>query len=219
MAALVLIGALATNAQSSVFNNPNNKGYWGIRASLDVVCPTSMKSGPISVDAFDTGVGFTVGGVYNLPLVANLYFEPGVSLYYDTYGVKSDALDIPGFKGDLDCSFRKFGVRIPLNFGYHFDFTDNLNVFVYTGPMFEEGIVGKLHVSAKQNGVSASDSESIYGDGGMPRADLLWNFGAGVNFNHFTVGVGGSVGMLNMSGDDDVKFRENLVQLTVGYNF
>jgi len=219
LSAIVALFTLSAGAQSSILNNPSNKGYFGIRASLDVACPTNIKTGPVSIEAFNTGVGFSVGGIYNTPLVANLYFEPGFSLYYNTYGVKSDVVNIPDYNGKIDCSIRKFGMRIPLNVGYHFDFTDNLNVFVYTGPMFELGFVGRLHASAKQSGVSASDSESIYGDGGMPRTDLLWNFGAGVNFNRFTVGVGGSVGMLNMSGDDDLKYRENLVQLTVGYNF
>lgn len=63
-------------------------------------------------------------------------------------------------------------------------------------------------------------SESVYGDdGGMKRVDLLWGIGAGLSYRHFYVGLSGGIGMLNMLDDSDVKFHENRVSLSLGYNF
>lgn len=216
LSAALACGVLSAAAQSDIFNNPANKGYFGVRAAFDIACPGSVKAGDYSVDVYEAGAGFSVGAIYNMPLVANLYFEPGVNLYYNTYGVNIDEYEETHF----DASIRKFGVRVPLQFGYHFDFTPDISVALFTGPEFEIGCVAELHAKASAGLVSTSDSESVYGDGGMERFDCLWKFGASVTYAHnYYLGVGGGIGMLNMSGDSEMTFRENLVQVTLGYNF
>lgn len=213
----MLSAGLCASAQSSIVNNPANRGYFGVRASLDVACPGNLKSGDLSVDIYDPGAGFSAGAIYNMPLVANLYFEPGVNLYYNTYKVKnielSNGINAKG-------SVRKFGVRVPLQFGYHFDFTPDISVAVFTGPELEIGCTADLHMKAGVGNVSESASESIYDDDGLERFDCLWKFGASLTYAHnYYVGIGGGVGMVNMFGDSGVKFHENLVQVTLGYNF
>lgn len=70
----------------------------------------------------------------------------------------------------------------------------------------------------KSGNVSAS--ESVYGDdGGMNRVNLLWGIGAGITYQHFYFGVNGGIGMLNMMDVPDVKFHENRVTFSLGYNF
>lgn len=214
--------ALSAYAQNSIVNNPDNHGYFGIRASLDIACPGQVKYENIGVDAFKPGAGFSVGAVYNLPLVANLYFEPGVNLYYNTYGLDNFQVADDDFTTGIDItgSVRKFGMRIPLQFGYHFDFTPGVSLAIFTGPELEVGFSGRQHMKFKAGKISETHSEDIYGDDGMSRVDLLWKFGAGLTLSHnYYLGVGGGVGMLNMSGDSDIKFHENLVQITLGYNF
>jgi len=217
IAALMLSAGLCASAQSSVVNNPANRGYFGVRASLDVACPGDYKAGNLSVDMYNPGAGFSAGAIYNMPLVANLYFEPGVNLYYNTYKIQEFEIS-DGILGKG--SMRKFGVRVPLQFGYHFDFTPDISVAVFTGPELEIGCTADMHLKASAGNVSESASESVYGDGGMERFDCLWKFGASLTYAHnYYVGIGGGVGMVNMTGDSDLKFHENLVQVTLGYNF
>ena len=83
----MLISASVKGAFASdvVFNNPDNAGHWGVRASLDVSNPGDWKSSIIKINMFESRLGASAGAYYHLPLVANLYFEPGASLFYDTY--------------------------------------------------------------------------------------------------------------------------------------
>lgn len=122
-ALVALFGFAAASAQGTIFNNPANRAYFGVRVGADITCPGNIKSGPLSIDMFGNGAGIEFGGIYNIPLVANLYIEPGVKLFYDTYPV-DDLVSGDGELGtEVDMSIRKFGMRIPVMFGYHFDFT------------------------------------------------------------------------------------------------
>ncbi len=111
---------------------------------------------------------------------------------------------------------KKFGIRIPVMAGYHFDFTKDIKVSVFTGPELEIGFSGKEYI----NGHNIEMSESIYGDnGGMNRVNVLWGIGAGISYQHFYFSANGGIGMLNMLSGSDAKFHENRVTFSVGYNF
>lgn len=86
MAMLAIVVMTDLKAQENiVVNNPDNTPYWGIRVNYDYTIPGSVKQGGVGIDLFKGGSGFSVGAIYNLPIIANLYFEPGISLFYDTY--------------------------------------------------------------------------------------------------------------------------------------
>lgn len=212
-----LIAALACFAGASaqnVVNNPDNHSYLGIRAGLDIACPGDVKSNGIGIDGYDNGAGFHVGAVYNLPVVANFYVEPGLSLYYNTYSINKDILEAANMSS---ASIRKFGFRIPVMAGYHFDFTPDIRLHVFTGPEFEIGCTAKAHF--KSGGIS--ESESVYGDdGGLKRFNCLWDFGVALSYQKFQIGFTGGIGMVNMIKDEpDVTFHENRVSISLGYNF
>lgn len=212
-----LLACLSAGAQSSIVNNPNNKAYFGLRVGGDITCPGKMKSENVGIDIFKNGGGIEFGGVYNIPVVANFYVEPGVKLFYDTYSMKKDFVEL--FQDDIiidGYSIRKFGMRIPVMAGYHFDFTDDVKVSVFTGPELEIGFSAKEHITGR----NYDASESVYGDdGGMRRVNLLWGIGAGIAYQHFYFGVNGGIGMLNMMTESDVTFHESRVTFSVGYNF
>lgn len=214
--ALFSLASLTLPAQNSVCNNPDNRAYFGIRVGGEITCPGNMKIENVSVDVFKNGGGIEFGGIYNLPVVANFYIEPGLKFYYNSYSIKDDLLVMDEDFNITDLSVRKFGLRIPVMAGYHFDFTPDIKLSVFTGPEFEIGLSGKGHVNFDGEKIS----ESIYGeDGGMRRFDLLWGVGAGITYQNYYFGVSGGIGMLNMVDDDYVKFHENRVTLTLGYNF
>lgn len=210
----------SASAQDRVFNNPDNKGYFGIRVAGEVTCPGDLTFGGFGIDAYKNGGGIEFGAIYNAPIVANFYVEPGLKLYYNTYSGNMDLFVDSEYDDDElfdSMSVRKLGMRIPVMAGYHFDFTDNVKVSVFTGPELEVGFSAKEHIKSG----SYSFSESIYGEeGGLNRVDLSWGFGAGVTLKKLYIGVSGTVGMLNMLSDGEgVKFHENRASLTLGYNF
>ncbi len=211
------LAALSVTAQNNIFNNPDNKAYFGIRVGGEITCPGKITAGSVGLDAYKNGGGIEFGGIYNIPVVANFYVEPGLKLYYNSYALKDimiEALDPTGIIESA--STRKFGMRIPVMAGYHFDFSKDLRVSVFTGPEFEVGFTAKEHIK----GLDASESYSIYGDdGGMKRFDMLWGFGAGVTYQHLYFGVSGGIGLINMLSDSDASFHENRVTFSVGYNF
>lgn len=240
---LALASAFGSYAQSSVFNNPSNKSYFGVRASLDMTMPGSLKiedkddKEVISTKPYGTGAGFGLGVIYNLPIVANLYFEPGIDFYYNTVSIKTgDNFDLDpeedGLKYD-NRSIRKFGMRVPLVFGYHFDFSDDVNLAVFTGPVLNVGFSADYYVKGSYEGYEFKETGSLYKvedddyDTSYNRFNLDWRIGAGVNFSKFYVGVSGDLGMLNnlklgKKVNKDLwkeTMHTNLFQVTLGYNF
>ncbi|MDE7375822.1 MAG: PorT family protein [Muribaculaceae bacterium] len=215
--ALAAMAGVAAIAQNPILNNPDNKAYFGIRVGADVTCPGNVSADNIGIDCYNNGGGIEFGGIYNLPIVANLYIEPGLKLYYDTYSLNDDF--IPAIEDDIifdGMTIKKFGMRIPVMAGYHFDFTKDIKAYIFTGPELEIGFTAKQYITS----ANLEMSGSMYGeDGGLHRADLIWNIGAGISYQHFYFGINGGIGMLNMYSESDFKFHENRVTFSVGYNF
>lgn len=101
--------------------------------------------------------------------------------------------------------------------GYRFDFNPDTRLYVFTGPEFAVGLSGKEKIKAK--GIKVS--ENLYSEnGGMNRFNMMWTFGVGIDFgSNFYCDLRGNVGMLNVLDDSDIKLRESLVTLRVGWNF
>lgn len=215
---LIAVTSFSMLAGDNVFNNPDNKAYFGVRVAGEITCPGDATQDNVGVAVFKNGGGFEFGGIYNIPVVANFYIEPGLKFYYNTYSLRDEIINAIT-QGDVDIdglTVKKFGFRIPVMAGYHFDLTDDIKLSVFTGPEIEVGLKAKETV--KYKGIKESDS--LYGkDGAMNRADVLWGFGAGVSYRHFYFGVSGSMGMLNMFSNSDASFHENRCSFSVGYNF
>lgn len=239
MAMTAALASPAASAQSYMFDNPENTAHFGVRASLDV---SSAANGGAM---YSNKPGFSVGAVYDIPVVMNFYFEPGLYLFYNTFGavnLESYEQTYTDANGDeqtrsllyqVDGTLRNFGFRIPLNFGYHFDFSEELSVHLFTGPQINLSLVGLYH----QNEIIAPDgqrvpssSQSLFGTGGFKHLDLQWNFGVGVQYMRYYMSVGGSVGMTHMKSASvvtsgpyqielDRNIRRNLFNITIGYNF
>lgn len=203
---LSLFASITVIAQSDLLNNPENRAYFGARISLDI---TSAAGGN---DEYSNGAGFSFGAIYNIPLYMNLYFEPGLSIFYNTIDE-----DIPeGANGEMiDGSVRNFGFRVPLSVGYHFDFTDDMQFSVFTGP--------QINMSLKATEHFGEDSYSIFGDHGFNHIDLQWAIGVGLSRGRYYASISGGIGMtkardFNLFGYKD-SFRRNNLSIVLGYNF
>ncbi|MCM1348209.1 MAG: PorT family protein [Firmicutes bacterium] len=197
---------------------------WGARVSYELACPGDVKFNKmLKGDVFGNNSGLSFGVVYNMPMFFNLYFEPGLSLYYNTYSMNKDAVngafasdpELAGLKAS-SASVRMWGLRLPLNVGYKFTVLPALQLSLFTGPEFCLGLSAKSHLKVS----SLTVSESEYGkDGPLNRPDVKWRFGVGATFmDHFYGAVSGAVGMCDQV-KDDYKMKSNLFDITVGYNF
>ncbi len=208
---------LATSGfAQDIFDAGEQDPYLGVRASLDI---TGVAGNISNIYDFNNGAGFSVGAVYNITLFKNLYFEPGLSVFYNTAGYDGfmyDSNDEFGVKG----SIRNFGFRIPLVAGYHFDFTEDMKVSVVTGPQMNIGLVGRNVGDIAIRNNMEHYSESIYGDG-VRRFDLQWMFGAAFHYQKYYISLSGGVGLTNLLGGNDYKgftARRNTFAITLGYN-
>lgn len=241
--AILLVGAassvMGADAQSYMFDNPENRTFFGVRAGLDV---SSAANGGAM---FSNKPGFSVGAVYDIPVLANFYFEPGLYLFYNTFGTvhlenyEYTIVDSEGNSSEfyklyqVDGTLRNFGFRIPMNFGYHFDFADDLSVHVFTGPQLNLGLVARYHqneVITPGDEVVKSTSVDAFGTGGFKHIDLQWNFGVGLTYQRYYMSLGGSVGVTRMKSASVIQagpyevdlrrnIRRNLFNISVGYNF
>ncbi len=212
----MLISASVKGAFASdvVFNNPDNAGHRGVRASLDVSNPGDWKSSIIKINMFESRLGASAGAYYHLPLVANLYFEPGASLFYDTYKMDfaiDESNNIPS--GHID----KFGIRVPLDFGFHFDIWENASLFIKTGPQLMYGFTEKMHIPIEEE----FDNDMYGEDGMLNRFDLLWDIAAGADFGRWNVALGYDFGLLNLAKNTGgrISYHENYFRISVGFAF
>lgn len=212
---IALGGAMTASAQADLLDNPDNHAYFGARLSLDI---SSTADGN---DSYSNGAGFSIGAVYNIPLYKNLYFEPGLSIFYDTFGTEALTLDTDDRPiGTVDGSIRNFGFRIPIVAGYHFDFTDDMQFSVFTGPQINLSLTAKEHFPGQ--------SYSIFGDRGFKHVDLQWALGVGLTWQKYYISLSGGIGMTKardwkFRADNNTyivdSFRRNNFSITVGYNF
>lgn len=241
IAALVLCAGSTQAATTYLFDNPENRTYLGVRVGIDI---SSAANGG---GYYSNKAGFTAGAVYNIPLWRNLYFEPGLSIFYNPFGTTSwdsyevsvpvieNGVPVVGPDGkpvtteenvayQIDGSIRNFGFRVPLLVGYHFDFTEDIKVHVYTGPQFNLSLLARYHreAVAVPEAQAPAESCSLFGTNGFKHFDMQWNFGVGLTYQTYYVGLSGSWGVTDMKSGTELlprNLHRNLFSINLGYNF
>lgn len=213
LAVALLVGCtLTASAQDEIFDNPDNRIFLGGRIGYDL---TSV-DGANNPSNYHNGSGFSLGAVYNIPIYMNLYFEPGLSFFYNTIGTsKMDVLtegDIPIYVYRKEGSIRNFGFKVPLLVGYHFDLLDNLQVAAYTGPQLNMSLFATQYFEGER-------ANSLFGSDGFKHFDGQWIFGVSVTFDRYVFTVGGGVGMTNIMDRPGESYRRNTFSVGLGYNF
>lgn len=214
---IVFVGS-GINAANPRYNNPENKAYWGIRLGLDGGATGYVKVGNEEKELNDSDMGVAITGIYNVPIVANLYLEPGLSVYYNQYSAVKDYID--DFGPDItDITRKKFGMRLPVMIGYHFDITKKFKIYLYTGPELEVGFVAKDQIKGYTYR-PFTKWQNVYGDqGSLKRVNVLWGYGLGLSYSKFYCGFGGSQGLVNMLKNSDLRMRELHIYFQIGLNF
>lgn len=213
---LVLMGIGTAKSQDDI------RPRLGIRVGLDIDCPTkyNFKDGT-GVSLFGAGAGFSVTGVYNLPIsYSNFYFEPGVTLYYNTLSMDVELLEgetsVPEPAG---MSTRLFGFRLPFVFGYALPL-EKVKVHLFAGPVLQIGLVARQHISMKYSDINLGGSTNAYGDDGLlDRFDCGIRIGAGVEQNNWIFQFYGTIGTCDQASSKYAKMRTSQIVIGLGYNF
>ena len=93
--------------------------------------------------------GFHVGAIVDIPVMQSLYVQPG--LYFSTKGVKTEYENSEYPEENSETSVNAMYLEIPINVSWRYNFSDMLQLQVYTGPYFAVGVGGK--------------TKTTYGDG------------------------------------------------------
>lgn len=246
---LVLLSGLLpliASAERNLFNNPNNKAYFGVRAALDMTCPRTFRQTnlhdriSLTQDYLGSRSGVSVGAVFNMPIIANLYFEPGVSFFFNTLSVRYDLrdalpdhiLDNISAAAKSDRQIKQWGMRIPLDLGYQFDFHRNFALSVFTGPVLNIGFSMKGCMGFKLDNAVFYSGSSLYSTGDSERDDrfnrlaLGWRAGIGATIRNIYIGANIDFGLTNLykvakanRENYSLTHRQNLFQFSLGYDF
>ena len=218
----VVAASLSMSAQTEGAK-PANSGYFGIRASGTLTCPSSWKSWNNYYDndvetEFKKGGGLSIGMIYHAPITRSFYVEPGVSLYYNATGIKHP------WNSDYTSSMRESGMLFPVMLGFQFDATNDVNMQVFYGPELRVGFSNEIYETYKGRVNSESEHESQYRHNAsyrMNRVNCDLRFGVGFNISRkYYVGISGVVGLSNAAYEKcDNSFHQNHVDFTIGYNF
>lgn len=198
-----------------------DKFVWGLKASVDAELPGKWRGDNVSFKMYKHGVGFTIGGISNITLGRNFYLEPGVSLFYSQYRYDDfvfsmeDGLSI----WEPDPKLYKWGVQVPLMFGYSIECTESFYVDVYTGPQIRYAFAGGISLKDKSFIEGMEDDFDLWGINGQRRFDCSWKIGIGIPVNAFSLFVEADLGMTDLMKSDGIKFRENRFGGGLTYNF
>lgn len=213
---LCCLAALSAGAQSLFDAGSRNRAHFGIKVAWDLTAPSTDLYKPTV--PYSNGSGFSAGAYYQMPVYKNLYFEPGLSYYYNTVIINYNLVEarVLGYPLPPEGSLRNSGFRVPISFGYRFDFTSDISLSVFTGPQFNIG------VTLKQYDNVLKTKRNLYDDG-WRRFDAQWLFGVRFHYaDNWIAEIAGGVGMTNLLGGDrhgGNHFRRNTFSISVGYQF
>lgn len=221
LSALFLLLALPSRAQESANDSPANakRVLWGIKGNLNAELPSKWRTNSMSIKMFNSGFGASIGGLANIYLDKNFYFEPEFSLFYEGYSydnIRTVAPNSPSVNAGP--KIYKLGIRVPVIFGYSINISETWGLNVFTGPV----------VSYAFYGDAKSDNEDIQSDKNLMsvfsgiyaqrRFDASWKLGVGFPVDHFMISLEADIGMTNLMRST-WKMREDRLSLGITYYF
>ena len=170
-----------------------------------------------SMDDFadrDFRLGYQVGVTADINVVRSFSINTGVILMQK--GWKWDYEDKRGKKEVTDNATY---LEIPVLASYRINLSDQAQFQLNLGPYFAFGIWGDQEVkNSFPNGDNYKISSFAKIEGGK-KFDCGVSIGAGFSFTKFFVGLNYERGLVNVSRDNDKKFQNGSIALSLGYNF
>ena len=208
----LILGASGALAQD---NNESPRVRYEARLAFDVTSNTGAG------EFYDTGAGFTAGGLAEIRLPNSFYFSPGLLVYYTGWSIDNSRLEaLKLYSG----SASNWGLRIPISVGYNIPLLSNLTMQVYSGPWLNVNLSARQTMSAAPESPYEDFYESNLFKDGFKHVDAQWGFGVKFAWeDHYIVGVSFGVGMTPIrhftSMHNEMTQRRNSFQLNLGYRF
>lgn len=200
-----------------VFAQNDDLVIWGLKASVDAELPGKWHRDGGSVNMYSRGYGFTIGGVSNIYLGNNFYFEPALAISYSQYRYKDLLIsDSEGEFVEANPKIYKWGIQVPLVIGYSIGLSNQYSLNVFTGPQIRYSFVGDITFRDKDKEVQKDAYEYINLYDGQRRFDLSWKIGVGLPVNNFMISLEADLGITDLL-KNNFSFRENRVGIGVTY--
>lgn len=196
-------------------SEPDTRPMWGVKAAIDLNLPGKWHTDDFKDKMYRPGFGVNIGAVYNVYLGKDFYFEPGLSLFYDTYSYyKFSVLGPDGMVVESDPSLYKVGLRVPVIFGRMFDFSEKFAMTIFTGPEISYAFAGEIN--AKNKDMFGEPGLRLFGkgDGCQRRVDCAWKAGIGFPTGDWYVSLDVAFGLIDML-KGGISFYENRCSLGV----
>lgn len=221
--AAIFFTAAAVSAQDSG-SEGTAKTYktviWGIKGNIGAELPHAnwIKDGD-KTRMFNSGFGASIGGLANIFLGNNFYFEPELALYYEGYSYNNVLQVAPNSPSvNAGPNVYKLGFRVPLVFGYYINITDTWGLDVFTGPQFSYAFYGTNKTENKEVKDDYDLMHLFKGEYAQRRWDVGWKVGIGFPVSDFLISIEGDLGITNLLKQRGV-LRENRVSLGITYYF
>lgn len=155
------------------------------------------------IDDTKAKAGFNAGLVMDIdiPLTS---FGVTTGLELTTKGAKID-------EEGIDANMNAVYLQLPIHANYKLSVAPATKVIFHAGPYFAYGVGGK----SKFNG----EKENTFSKDGFDKFDFGLGVGAGLQVWKFGVDLGWDFGLKNISGDSDVKVRNQNAYLSFSYRF
>lgn len=207
----LLICAISASAQKYWDSSrPDKQFTFGVRAGANV----SKQYSTDDFDDRDFRLGCQVGVTADVNIVRSFSINTGVIMIQK--GWKWDYEDGRGKKEVTDNATY---LEIPLLASYRIDLSDQAQFQLNVGPYFAFGIFGDQKVkNSFPNGDNYKISSFEEYEGGK-KFDCGLSIGAGFTFSNIFVGLNYERGLMNVSRNDNKKFQNGSIALSLGYNF
>ncbi|MDP4185241.1 MAG: porin family protein [Bacteroidota bacterium] len=170
----------------------------GIKGGLNF-SHCDVKADGITVSP-STLTGFQIGLTSDFGLGESFYLSP--ELLYSSKGYKIEDL-----KHLIDY------IEIPINLTYRYPI-EKISLFVQTGPYLGVGVSSKIK--------GGGDTETIHfgsGEDQIKRMDFGWNFGGGIEYDKFQLGLRYELGLSNIDNISGASTKNRTFSVTLAYFF
>lgn len=179
-----------------------------VYAGYEQLMPTKFHSKIGKADILKSSPGAVVGVSVGIPIFKDLFILPGFEIAYG----RSNYNDPFKYNGKTFFAYGKptdwLFVRIPVQVGYKFSFSDKCKLLIHTGPVVE------AYIGYNESGwewddavISASTNPSeyfgyeddfeAYSHWNFNRFNVDWRFGLRFDISKISVGIAYSIGMTN----------------------
>ena len=190
---------------------------YGVRLGMDVSIPSGGS------DIYQTGAGFSLGGIAQIAMPKNFYFEPG--LFFSYTGMTAKNLITFDDEYYYEGAAKYYGLRVPLYFGYNFPVSQQLALSVATGPYVNFNLYARQQLSPNLSAPDPLPNRKInLFEHGWKRGDAGWGIKLSMTFaGSYYIGLSTGIAFTPLAsyGNKDKKIRihRNTIAVSLGYNF